>query len=1024
MVETERKFTLLLVDDNPTNLKLLAKIIELDLPEVRVLTARGALEGLDLAEREWIDGAFIDVQMPQMSGLDMCRKLRLNPRTAEIPLVLITAHLASPEMRAEGLAVGAYDFISQPISNVEMLARIKVMLRLCESDRRSARNNRQLQQQLEDHSLRLRWVSGLLLSGNGPLEEPDQLLLKHLAGALPDPVGMDEQLFFEKLVTEFPLPWRRTLLKLALLDSIPLPLARKLSEIADITAVIDYLHRHQLSLMQRRDKEDYLVFSPQVRDLLRLRAAQDLDDPDRHQVYSTAAEWFREQGDFSAVLGCLIPAKQYPAVSQLLSQVGLILLDNNYRSRVLPLVDRIPDDVAAGCGWLSLFRGLNCLQDQSTDADVWLELAYQLFRAGDDARGELLTLAQQVIQTVYLDGYFERWLKRLDLFRALAEEQLASLEAVERLRISYALGLAELFFPGRLERVDRIVTDALAEAQQLGLAEQQQELNLLRALLALHQGRFLVARTALEQGFALVADRDCQLTNGVLQVIACELLHAAGDLSGFRKQQQVLTTYCSRDAQQRTVFAALLGYYAAGLLLAHGQMQRASEVLDLALLDGQAAKHAHLQSRLLQLRGWVKALSGQRAEALEDLEAGLEMRRQAGGNLCRLENLLFAATTCIALREFERAAAYLVEGLNKSLEHKEERFRAGLHAWMAVVMQKAGNAEAVSEHVRHFFELLGRHRATFFWGLVPELLEQMTTLISQRSQLVLLQPLLEKYLLCAFDERGRQIPLLSVHCLGRFQLCLEEQDFDLSQVGQASRQILTFLIVAPNHSLSIELIMGLLWPESPPNKARNNFDAAHSRLRKALEGCFGERIRQDYLVLEKGMLTLCHAQIDSRLFFEVMNMARYHMQRENFWQAEQVLWKMDRLWNGEFLSGYDLDGDLSLQREQLTQLRLEQLGILAQLLQRRRQETEAGKLLQQGLLLDSTQDAMVRQLLSLYQAQQDHRSAGLLLENYRTALQNEDYAAEEIEELMEALGAQWLTLYHNIKRREEGHGKL
>ena len=194
MEETKRQFTLLLVDDNPTNLLLLVKIIELDLPEVRVLTAATAKKGLDLAEQKGIDGAFIDVQMPQMNGLEMCRRLREKPCTATIPLVLMTAHIASPEMRAEGLEVGAYDFISQPISNVEMLARVKVMLRLCESEQLALENSQQLQQQLTEHSDRLRWISGLLISGDGSLVELDQQLLRRLANELPDLEKLDEKL--------------------------------------------------------------------------------------------------------------------------------------------------------------------------------------------------------------------------------------------------------------------------------------------------------------------------------------------------------------------------------------------------------------------------------------------------------------------------------------------------------------------------------------------------------------------------------------------------------------------------------------------------------------------------------------------------------------------------------------------------------------------------------------------------------------------------------------------------------------
>ena len=244
MVKAKRQFTLLLADDNSANLQLLVQIIELDLPEVRVLTASTVLEGLLLAEQERIDGAFIDVQM---GGLDMCRQLRTKPDVTTIPLVLMTAQIASPEMRAAGLEVGVYDFISQPIGKVELLALIKVMLRLCEGEQCSLENYQQLQHQLTEHEDRLRWISELLISSNGSLTNSDQQLLNHLVNDFPDPAQVDEKLFFEKLVTELPSPWCRTLLKLSLLDRVPISLAHKLSEITDVTVIFDYLSRYQLS---------------------------------------------------------------------------------------------------------------------------------------------------------------------------------------------------------------------------------------------------------------------------------------------------------------------------------------------------------------------------------------------------------------------------------------------------------------------------------------------------------------------------------------------------------------------------------------------------------------------------------------------------------------------------------------------------------------------------------------------------------------------------------------------------------
>ncbi len=121
---------LLLVDDRPDNLFTLRTLIEEHLPECEVLTAGGAQEGLALAAREPVDGILLDMQMPRMNGLEMCALLKADEATSNIPVILITAHQTTPELRAAGLDAGADDFLSKPVDNVELVAKIRVMLRI------------------------------------------------------------------------------------------------------------------------------------------------------------------------------------------------------------------------------------------------------------------------------------------------------------------------------------------------------------------------------------------------------------------------------------------------------------------------------------------------------------------------------------------------------------------------------------------------------------------------------------------------------------------------------------------------------------------------------------------------------------------------------------------------------------------------------------------------------------------------------------------------------------------------------
>ncbi|MGA9756695.1 MAG: HD domain-containing phosphohydrolase, partial [Desulfobaccales bacterium] len=117
-------------DDRPDNLFVLEQVVGAYLPEIKMITAESAEAGLALVATEAIDGALIDVQMPGMNGIEMCRRLKADPRTASIHVILVTAHRATSELKAQGLDAGADDFITKPIDNVELAAKLRVMLRL------------------------------------------------------------------------------------------------------------------------------------------------------------------------------------------------------------------------------------------------------------------------------------------------------------------------------------------------------------------------------------------------------------------------------------------------------------------------------------------------------------------------------------------------------------------------------------------------------------------------------------------------------------------------------------------------------------------------------------------------------------------------------------------------------------------------------------------------------------------------------------------------------------------------------
>ncbi len=181
---------ILVVDDIPANVKLLEARLVAEYFDV--LTAADGYEALAICEKQPLDLILLDIMMPGIDGFEVCERLKANPRTAHIPVVMVTA-LDQPSDRVRGLKAGADDFLTKPVNDMQLMSRVKSLVRLKNvSDELRLRSETAHSVGLQDLATSDRpdeYGNVLLVDGRGSSQERIMRALKPIADvtAMSDP---------------------------------------------------------------------------------------------------------------------------------------------------------------------------------------------------------------------------------------------------------------------------------------------------------------------------------------------------------------------------------------------------------------------------------------------------------------------------------------------------------------------------------------------------------------------------------------------------------------------------------------------------------------------------------------------------------------------------------------------------------------------------------------------------------------------------------------------------------------------
>lgn len=152
---SEPRAHILLVDDLPRNLQVLALL--LDRAGYRISMAMSGPQALAMVAQDAPDLLLLDIMMPGMDGLEICRRLKADPDHADIPVIFLTAKAELEDLEA-GFRLGAVDYVTKPFRGGELLARVATHVSL----RQALRRERELRRSLEDTLAQVKTLSGLL----------------------------------------------------------------------------------------------------------------------------------------------------------------------------------------------------------------------------------------------------------------------------------------------------------------------------------------------------------------------------------------------------------------------------------------------------------------------------------------------------------------------------------------------------------------------------------------------------------------------------------------------------------------------------------------------------------------------------------------------------------------------------------------------------------------------------------------------------------------------------------------------
>ena len=850
----------------------------------------------------------------------------------------------------------------------------------------------------ELHRITEGWVMGLLMLGAtlaSGRRETD------LTGLKPDEV-LD--FFFHEVLGEFPRSWRRTLLKLSLLEEIPMDLTRQAAEEegADADLLKELEHRN-FFVRRLDDSAGAFVFHHLFRDSLRALAESELSERERRDQLRLAGKWCWEKQRVEEALTFYARAADFQMVEHILCQVGLDLRAANRIVTLRDVLERVPEEAIRSHPCLCYFAGIAFQEFAPEKALVLLERACSLFSREKNDIWELFTVVDLISYHFIIDGAFQKGraiLSRADeLFNRVKNQLPQQTQFIIAAAISNGFSVFYTNIDKSREYDSFLLKLRVDNVNHLSIQKSN------RCFSNLFAGDLSEFKLTIEEFYPYLNDHRTNIINQMFMMVTIinNLAIEADAINFFNYKNMISSRFDSKIIENSVASVAIRAFELEILVDSGFQFLDTSEI---EILLKNEWLNVNAKGGMLQYLAYIKALQGN-SSFLPIAEKSIEIHAVYSSPFYQAYNemMLGGAYAQMGLRK--EAEPLLQSAIDRSEQIGEEFLRCAAYAHRAFLHLKLDGPEAALEDLGRCLEIMRRNRYPRFLSWCPQLMKPLLPLaVAHGIESDYARKLAAERLDMAILPDGGTLPLLHFHTLGGFEARFGEdlvlKGADLSTI---QRRLISLLLSSPHLQIPQEELQAILWPESPAGKSRSKFDTLLSRLRSTLDKHLAPHSSRHFLSLAKGVLRLENCRIDAREFQSMAQKGVQHARRKEPWQAGNAFRNAFHQWKGTFLPQTLLDDPPLRFREELESLAIEGAMAWHSILEKENRSHEAESILTLALRLDRTNDALVRSLHRLHMEKGKPKRAAQVLRDYSRALAHEEYTEEEIRDILTEISA-------------------